>query len=161
MHQNAPFSTQKQKEFLARGTALSLDPYPWEGKPLSTNRTLTFGALIIAPTFQTASQICHWLTHTHTHVMEALCREFRVALPWELLYTDDLDLLEQETVAWKFLKEFCLLTFVFDTHTHTHNTHNCFTALWILSVTIQVSRYQKKQSPIHTRRGSYARQHML
>jgi len=29
---------------------------------------------------------------------------------------------------------------------HTH-THNCFTALWILSGTTQVSRYQKKHSP--------------
>jgi len=30
-----------------------------------------------------------------------------------------------------------------DEHTHTH-THNHFTALWILSETTRVSRYQKK-----------------
>jgi len=33
------------------------------------------------------------------------------------------------------------------------NTHNRFTALWILSGTTQVSRYQKKHSPTHTHRG--------
>jgi len=32
---------------------------------------------------------------------------------------------------------------------HTH-THNRFTALWILSGTTQVSRYQKNHSPTHT-----------
>jgi len=32
---------------------------------------------------------------------------------------------------------------------YTH-THNHFTALWILSRTTQVSRYQKKHSPTHT-----------
>jgi len=37
------------------------------------------------------------------------------------------------------------------THTHTH-THNRFTALWILSETTRVSRYQKKHSPTHTHR---------
>ena len=36
--------------------------------------------------------------------------------------------------------------------THTH-THNCFTALWNLSGTTQVSRYQKKHSLTHTHRG--------
>jgi len=35
---------------------------------------------------------------------------------------------------------------------HTH-THNRFTALWILSGTTWVSRYQKKHSPTHTYRG--------
>ena len=34
----------------------------------------------------------------------------------------------------------------------TH-THNHFTALWILSGTTWVSRYQKKHSPTHTYRG--------
>jgi len=34
------------------------------------------------------------------------------------------------------------------THTHTHtHTHNRFTALWKLSGTTRVSRYQKKHSP--------------
>jgi len=37
-------------------------------------------------------------------------------------------------------------------YTHTH-THNCFMALWILSGTTWVSRYQKKHSPTHTDRG--------
>jgi len=37
-------------------------------------------------------------------------------------------------------------------HTHTH-THNHFMALWILSRTTRVSRYQKKHSPTHTHRG--------
>jgi len=36
---------------------------------------------------------------------------------------------------------------------HTHTTHNCFTALWILSGTTRVSRCQKKDSPTHTHRG--------
>jgi len=40
----------------------------------------------------------------------------------------------------------------YHTHTHTH-THNRFMALWILSGTIRVSRYQKKHSPTHTHRG--------
>jgi len=31
--------------------------------------------------------------------------------------------------------------------------YNCFTALWILSGTTRVSRYQKKHSPTHTYRG--------
>ena len=35
---------------------------------------------------------------------------------------------------------------------HTH-THNRFTALWILSGTTHVSRYQKKHSPSHNYRG--------
>jgi len=35
----------------------------------------------------------------------------------------------------------------------THTTHNCFTALSILSGTTRVSRYQKKHSPTHTHRG--------
>jgi len=34
-------------------------------------------------------------------------------------------------------------------HTPTY-THNCFTALWILSGTTRVSRFQKKHSPTHT-----------
>jgi len=38
------------------------------------------------------------------------------------------------------------------THTHTH-THNRFMALWILSRTTRVSRYQKKHSPTHTYHG--------
>jgi len=37
-------------------------------------------------------------------------------------------------------------------NTHTH-THNRFTALWILSGTTLVSRYQKKHSHTHTHRG--------
>ena len=38
------------------------------------------------------------------------------------------------------------------TKAHTQ-THNHFTALWILSRTTRVSRYQKKHSPTHTYRG--------
>jgi len=34
-----------------------------------------------------------------------------------------------------------------------HNTHNRFTALWNLSGTTRVSRYQKKHSPTHTHYG--------
>jgi len=37
-------------------------------------------------------------------------------------------------------------------YTHTH-IHNCFTAVWILSGTTQVSLYQKKHSLAHTYRG--------
>ena len=48
------------------------------------------------------------------------------------------------TYHLKFVVVAVLLT---DTHMHTHNH---FTALWILSGTTQVSRYQKKHSPIHT-----------
>jgi len=36
---------------------------------------------------------------------------------------------------------------------HTTHTHNRFMALWILSRTTRVSRYQKKHSPTHTYRG--------
>jgi len=36
---------------------------------------------------------------------------------------------------------------------YTHNTHNHFTALWILTGTMWVIRYQKKHSPTHTYRG--------
>jgi len=42
-------------------------------------------------------------------------------------------------------------------HTHTH-THNRFTALWNLSGTTRVSRYQKKHSPTHTHRGHQSSQ---
>jgi len=39
-------------------------------------------------------------------------------------------------------------------HTQTHrHTKNHFTALWILSGTNRMSRYQKKHSPTHTYRG--------
>ena len=38
-------------------------------------------------------------------------------------------------------------------HSHTHTHHNRFTALWILSGTTRVSRYQKKHSPTHTHCG--------
>jgi len=40
----------------------------------------------------------------------------------------------------------------FDLKTLSH-THNCSTALWILSVTTRVSQYQKKHSPTHTHCG--------
>ena len=40
---------------------------------------------------------------------------------------------------------------------HTH-THNRFTAVWNLSGTTQVSRYQKKHSPTHTHRGHQSSQ---
>jgi len=42
-------------------------------------------------------------------------------------------------------------------NTHTH-THNCFMALWNLSGTTRVSRYQKKHSPTHTHRGRQSSQ---
>jgi len=41
---------------------------------------------------------------------------------------------------------------------HPH-THNRFTALWILSGTTRVSRYQNKHSPTHTYRGYHAWTH--
>jgi len=40
---------------------------------------------------------------------------------------------------------------IWRTQTHTHTNH--FTALWILSGTTRVSRYQKKHSPTHTYHG--------
>ena len=39
------------------------------------------------------------------------------------------------------------------THTHTHRHTNHLTALWILSGTTRVSRYQKKHSLTHTYHG--------
>ena len=45
-----------------------------------------------------------------------------------------------------------LISYTPHTHTHTH-THNRFTALWILSGTTRVNRYQKKHSPTRTYRG--------
>ena len=45
------------------------------------------------------------------------------------------------------------------THTHTHtHTHNRFTALWNLSGTTRVSRYQKKHSPTNTHHGHQSSQ---
>jgi len=38
-------------------------------------------------------------------------------------------------------------------YARTHAHINCFMALWILSATTQVSRYQKKHSPTHTYHG--------
>jgi len=38
----------------------------------------------------------------------------------------------------------------------TFSTHNRFMALWILSGTTRVSRYQKKHSPTHTHRGHHS-----
>jgi len=47
------------------------------------------------------------------------------------------------------------ITIVVITHeeSYGHTTHNRFMALWILSGTTQVSRYQKKHSPTHAYRG--------
>jgi len=61
-------------------------------------------------------------------VMEVLSREFRVALPWELLYADDLvviaetreDLIERLN-EWKdFVENRGMIV----THTHTHTQHS-------------------------------------
>jgi len=76
-------------------------------------------------------------------VMEALSREFRVALPWELLYADDLAVIaETEEDLIKRLNEW--RDFVENrgmrvTHTHTV----VLLLLWNLSRTTWVSRYQK------------------
>jgi len=84
-------------------------------------------------------------------VMEALPREFTVALPWELLYTDDLFVIaETEDYLIKRLNEWKVFVENRGTRTHTHIT---VTALWILSGTTWVSWYQKKHSPTHTHRG--------
>jgi len=47
------------------------------------------------------------------------------------------------TLSWYKVSKY----FKYVTHTHKHN---CCTALWILSGTTQVSRYQNKRSPTHT-----------
>jgi len=57
----------------------------------------------------------------------------------------------------------CVCVFITDLTNHSKvcdimifcitHTHNRFTALWILSRTTQVSRYQKKHSPTRTYRG--------
>jgi len=58
------------------------------------------------------------------------------------------DWLERTSPIWPVLCR------VGHTHTHTHtHTHNRFRALWILSRTTWVSRYQKKHLPTHTYRG--------
>ena len=44
------------------------------------------------------------------------------------------------------------------TATHTHTTHNRFTALWNLLGTTRVSRYQKKHSPTNTHSGHQSSQ---
>jgi len=51
--------------------------------------------------------------------------------------------LYRPSVARHFAKCCPIFTFF---HRHTH-THNRFTALWNLSGTTKVSRYQKKHSP--------------
>jgi len=48
----------------------------------------------------------------------------------------------------------------FDLHIHTY-THNHFTALWILSGTTRVSRYQKKHSLTHTYHGHQSLLYLL
>jgi len=45
------------------------------------------------------------------------------------------------------------LRFLYSTCSKTEYTRNRFMALWILSGTTRVSRYQKKHSPTHTHRG--------
>jgi len=64
--------------------------------------------------------------------MEAISREFRVALPWELLYADDLAVIaETEEELIKRLNEWKenveskgMRVTVSQTHTHTHtHTH--------------------------------------
>jgi len=47
----------------------------------------------------------------------------------------------------------CSLNSILGQHYHKQHTYNHFTAVWILSETTRVSRYQKKQSPTHTYRG--------
>jgi len=51
MYQNAPFSTQKSKYFLGRGTAPSPDPSQWGGETLSPHPISlgAFDALTLAP----------------------------------------------------------------------------------------------------------------
>jgi len=85
-------------------------------------------------------------------VMEALSTEFRVTLPWKLLYADDLvvtadteDDLINRLNEWK--------DFVENRGMRVTHTHNHFMALWNLSGKTRVSRYQKKHSPTHTHRG--------
>ena len=63
-------------------------------------------------------------------VMEALSREFRVALPWELLYADDLAVIaetEEELIKrlneWKDNVESKGMRV---THTHTHTRLTAF-----------------------------------
>ena len=54
-------------------------------------------------------------------VMEAISREFRVALPWELLYADDLAVIaETEEELIKRLNEWKDNVESKGTHTHTH-----------------------------------------
>ena len=78
-------------------------------------------------------------------VMEALSREFRVALPSDLLYADDLVVIaetEEDLIKrlneWKDVVE----------NRGIRVTHNRFTALWNLSGKTRVSRYQKNIHPL-------------
>jgi len=60
-------------------------------------------------------------------LMEALSRKFRVALPWELLYADDLVVIAETE--------------------DTHTTHTTVLRLCGICPKTRVSRYQKKHSP--------------
>ena len=57
-----------------------------------------------------------------------------------------------QCLHFKWAKSVCVCHI---THTHTHNR---FTALWNLSGTTRVSRYQEKHSPTHTHRGHQSSQ---
>jgi len=117
-------------------------------------------------------------------VMEALLKEFRVALWWELLYADDVaviaetkddlikrlrewnDNVEKRGMRVNINKTKVIISGERQKVTQKavrwpsgisarsrHTQHNHFMALWILSGTTRVSRYQKKHSPTHTHRG--------
>ena len=56
--------------------------------------------------------------------------------------------------SWRGTDYNTVLTFLCQcTTNYNHYNYNRFTALWLLSRTTQVSRYQKKHSPTHTYRG--------
>jgi len=77
----------------------------------------------------------------------ALLREPKVQTLMAWLPTSD-PTIRTYTNAWNLI-----ISFQQNTHTHTNtqiHIHSHFAALWILSGTTRVSRYQKKHSPTHT-----------
>jgi len=96
------------------------------------------------------------LTHTHTHTWTAPLKstdQLSLSSMSEMvsIQSDSGRADPRTVITWpgaEVAQSLCLLL-TDCTYTHTH-THNHFTALWILSGTTRVSRYQKKHSPIRT-----------
>jgi len=90
---------------------------------------------------------CRWLPFTNTNrdcyhsCWVYLWRQTLVPAEWTFSWFWDI-----QPAASNVLRcSIHIQLLIIETHTHNH-----FTALWILTLTTQLSRYQKKHSPTHT-----------